>query len=365
MATAHFNFKLSRFRCDNGREYLYTPEQNGMAERLNRTICEKARCLLLNSELNKSFWSDAIRTAVSTFFGLAYLHLPKQPVVGKFDSRTLPCLMIDYITNGYKLDIKFDETKFRTTALETELRLSSEEIRKEDIKTNVESRMDACDDSSEDEFYSAENEGVILSIQNAEENFDKGPHLSTHKISKPKFLDDYAVIVYSAETYLAETFEEINSREDKEAWLQAVNEEINALKKNNILTLCELPKEKKAINNRWIFKCDDLGNIKRRKARLVIKVHRFRSQRFGFDYYETNAPVAHLTILKVVLARDVKNEFLHSDLEEVFMKIPDGVDGTQVCKLNKTLYSLKRAPHAWNSTFDTFMKTLEMKKFIS
>lgn len=61
---------------------------------------------------------------------------------------------------------------------------------------------------------------------------------------------------------------------------------------------------------------------------------------------------------------DVKNAFLYSDLEEeVFMKVLEGVDteGTQVCKLNKTLYDLKQAPHAWNSTFDTFMKTLEMK----
>lgn len=142
MATAHFNCKLSRFRCDNGREYMsnemkhyfeekgitieftirYTPKQNGVAERLNRTICEKARCLLLNSELGKGFWSDAVRTAIfllnrsptsalngevpatlwygvkpnlkklKVFGCLAYLHLPKQLIVGKFDSRTVPCL---------------------------------------------------------------------------------------------------------------------------------------------------------------------------------------------------------------------------------------------------------------------------------
>lgn len=61
---------------------------------------------------------------------------------------------------------------------------------------------------------------------------------------------------------------------------------------------------------------------------------------------------------------NVKNAFLHSDLEEeVFMKIPEGVEtnGIQVCKLNKTLYGLKQAPRAWNSTFDTFMKTLGLK----
>lgn len=184
-------------------------------------------------------------------------------------------------------------------------------------------------------------------------------------------------MAYSAETYLADvpgSFGEINSREDKEEWLHAVNEEISALKKNNTWSLCSLPEGKKAINSMWIFKvkCDDSSNIERRKARLVIKG---RSQRPGFDYSETYAPVARLTTLRFLLAvvnernlliyqMDVKNAFLHSDLEEeVFMKVPDGVDedGTQVCKLNKTLYGLKQAPRPWNSTFDTFMKTLGMK----
>lgn len=55
MSTAHFNRKISGFRCDNGREYIsqemknhfeqrgiqfeftirYTPQQNGVAERMN------------------------------------------------------------------------------------------------------------------------------------------------------------------------------------------------------------------------------------------------------------------------------------------------------------------------------------------
>lgn len=75
MAEAHFNMKLSRLRCDNGREYLstkmknfcahrgiqyeimikYTPQQNGVAERMNRTIIERARCMIINSQLSKVF----------------------------------------------------------------------------------------------------------------------------------------------------------------------------------------------------------------------------------------------------------------------------------------------------------------------
>jgi hypothetical protein len=40
-----------------------TPQQNGVAERLNRTIIETARCLRLNAELPKIFWAEAVDMA--------------------------------------------------------------------------------------------------------------------------------------------------------------------------------------------------------------------------------------------------------------------------------------------------------------
>jgi transposase InsO family protein len=42
---------------------VYTPQQNGVAERLNRTLIEKTRCLLKESELPHYFWPEAVRTA--------------------------------------------------------------------------------------------------------------------------------------------------------------------------------------------------------------------------------------------------------------------------------------------------------------
>lgn len=42
----------------------YTPQQNDLAERMNRTIIEKARCMLLESKLNKDMWMEAIMAAV-------------------------------------------------------------------------------------------------------------------------------------------------------------------------------------------------------------------------------------------------------------------------------------------------------------
>ncbi|PKI65872.1 hypothetical protein CRG98_013735 [Punica granatum] len=75
--------KLKCVRADNGGEYrgLFenycrthgiklekmvpkTPQQNGLAERMNRTIVERVRCMLSQAKLSKSFWGEAMRSAV-------------------------------------------------------------------------------------------------------------------------------------------------------------------------------------------------------------------------------------------------------------------------------------------------------------
>jgi hypothetical protein len=41
----------------------YTPQQNGVAEHMNRTIISKTRCMLSNLSLNRHFWAEAASTA--------------------------------------------------------------------------------------------------------------------------------------------------------------------------------------------------------------------------------------------------------------------------------------------------------------
>lgn len=41
----------------------YTPQQNGLAERMNRTLVEKAKCMIFDADLTKSFWAEAVATA--------------------------------------------------------------------------------------------------------------------------------------------------------------------------------------------------------------------------------------------------------------------------------------------------------------
>ena len=40
-----------------------TPQQNGVAERMNRTLNECARSMRLHAGLPKTFWADAVSTA--------------------------------------------------------------------------------------------------------------------------------------------------------------------------------------------------------------------------------------------------------------------------------------------------------------
>ena len=40
-----------------------TPQQNGVTERINRTLTERARCLRLNVGLSKGFWATSLNMA--------------------------------------------------------------------------------------------------------------------------------------------------------------------------------------------------------------------------------------------------------------------------------------------------------------
>ena len=41
-----------------------TPQQNGVAKRMNRTVCDRIRCMISYAKSPKSFWGEAMRIAV-------------------------------------------------------------------------------------------------------------------------------------------------------------------------------------------------------------------------------------------------------------------------------------------------------------
>ncbi|GJZ20518.1 ribonuclease H-like domain-containing protein [Tanacetum coccineum] len=153
-------------------------------------------------------------------------------------------------------------------------------------------------------------------------------------------------------------------------WVEAMNNEIEALIKNNTWTLTDLPFGRKTIDNKWLYKIKykAFGQVDKYKARVVAKGF---SQREGIDFDETFSPVVKMVIVRCLLCivvsndrslfqLDVNNAFLYGDLnEDIYMSsLPLGFecsDKTKVCKLNKALYGLKQAPRQWNAKLTTVL----------
>ena len=141
--------RIKAIRTDNGGEYIskafndfckgkgiarqftapYTPEQNGVAERLNRTLIESARCMLKHADMEDKYWGEAILTATYLanrhpttaldgvtpleawtgrkpdihhlrVFGCdAYVLIPKEKRT-KLDDKTMKCRMLGYCSES-------------------------------------------------------------------------------------------------------------------------------------------------------------------------------------------------------------------------------------------------------------------------
>uniref|UniRef100_A0A2N9I2Y6 CCHC-type domain-containing protein n=1 Tax=Fagus sylvatica TaxID=28930 RepID=A0A2N9I2Y6_FAGSY len=415
--------KIKCLRTDNGTEYRdgdflkfceehgikrhftvrKTPQQNGVAERLNRTITETARCLRLNAELPKIFWAEAVdmacyiinrspRVALDgkvaeevwtgqevdysfmRIFGCpAYVHISGEDR-SKLDPKSKKCIFLGFKkgVKGYKLwdpvaqkvvisrDVVFDE-KSMTKAFKEEKSQAAENSNNIGRST-VQVELDELESQSNEEPHSND--------QEQDSTRSDRPKRNRRPPVRYGFEDlvSYALLTSSEDP---STFQEAIESSEKDKWMEAMVEENESLSKNKTWELTELPKGKKPIGCKWVFKKKEAVSEKegeRFKARLVAKGY---SQRHGIDYDEVFSPVVRHTSIRAVLALvadqdleleqlDVKTAFLHGNLEEeIFMEQPEGFKqpGTEnlVCRLKKSLYGLKQSPRQWYKRFDSYM----------
>ena len=122
-----------------------TPQLNGVAERMNRTIEERVRCMLSHAKLSKSFWAEAMFTAVyfinlspsvpfdgdvpqrawtgkdvsykhlRVFGCRAFVHIPRDER-SKLDKKTKQCIFLGYSEDefGYRLWDPIDRKVIRS-----------------------------------------------------------------------------------------------------------------------------------------------------------------------------------------------------------------------------------------------------------
>ncbi|GKV22443.1 hypothetical protein SLEP1_g32316 [Rubroshorea leprosula] len=343
---------------------------------MNRTLMERARCMMSTAKLGKEFWAEAVNTtcylinrsptvslnmktpeevwsgkpanySFLRIFGCdAYVWVPMEKRT-KVDKNSKRCIFLGYETGTkrYRLwdptarkliisrDVVFNEDVFQGTT-------KNEEARKLVIEQ----------EASFDDIVQEEN------IQNDPQSESELLHEGT-----------------SSEEHEPTSFKEACESVNSDQWRGAMEEEMESLHKNKTWDLVQLPEGRKAIGCRWIYKLkkDSEGNIERYKARLVIKGY---AQKLGIDFDEVFSPVVRMTTIRVVLALaasldleleqlDVKIAFLHGDLnEEIYMTQSEGFveenNRSLVCRLNKSLYGLKQAPRCWYKQFDSFIVSL-------
>lgn len=200
--------------------------------------------------------------------------------------------------------------------------------------------------------------------------------MSAPAISEENGGFEAAHVIYSVGE-MPTTYKSAMESDDACKWKEACDSEIDFLIRNKTWDTVSLPKGRKVIGCRWLFRVkeDQDGDIERFKARLVAKGF---SQKYGVDYEETFAHVAKFTLIRIVLSlatkydlklhqMDVKTAFLNCGLgEDIYMQQPDGyADPSRpehVCKLKRSLYGLKQSPRIWNRTIDDFMVKMGFTK---
>ncbi|KAG8486248.1 hypothetical protein CXB51_019547 [Gossypium anomalum] len=173
-------------------------------------------------------------------------------------------------------------------------------------------------------------------------------------------------------------YSEAVSCEDSEKWMFAMQEEMESLHKNRTWDLVKLPKGKKVVRCKWVFKKKEgTPGVEepRYKVRLVAKGY---SQIPGVDFIDVFSPVVKHSSIRALLGivaihalefeqLDVKTAFLHGELEEdIYMQQQEGFTVSEkedyVCLLKKSLYGLKQSPRQWYKRFDSFMTSHDFKR---
>ena len=361
----------------------YTPQQNGVAERKNRTLKDMINSMLNSSGLPHSFWGEALLSAnfilnripfkssnkspyefwkgrlpsykmIKVWGCLAKVLIPL-PKRTKLGPKTIDCIFIGFAHASAAYRFLVYKSEVHDIHVNTILESIDAEFF-EHIFPYKENKTSSSNKRIRDEPSTSK-----VQEQNLEPR--RGSRIKIPKNFGPDFIS--FITIGEPQTY-----KESVASPEAPLWKEAINSEVESILQNHTWELVDLPPGNKLIGYKWIFKrkFKTDGSIDKYKARLVAKGYR---QKEGLDYFDTYSPVSRITSIRMLIAiaslysmeihqMDVKTGFLNGELdEEIYMEQPEGfvVEGkeTKVCKLVKSIYGLKQAPRQWHEKFDHTM----------
>ena len=342
--------KIKCLRTDNGLEFCntlmdkmckdsgikrhktcsYTPQQNGVAERMNRIIADKIRCMLAESGLEKRFWAEAASTAVYLItitpsaavefqipeelwsgvkvqydhlrrFGcVAYVHT----VQDKMSPRVVKGIFMGYPqgTKGYRVclpeqekstisrNVMFDEEKLYWKSKEEKAKgkrkvsfspdlirgpSSSGEGGASSSSSSSESSEDACSEG-EPETGTHEDSTSTESLDDYLLARDRARRTS----KLPAIFESGDFVAYAlscardVEVSEPKTYAEARASKDWDKWNASMGDEKTSLDKNHTWDIVNRPKRQRVVGSKWIYKYKEgIPGVEdpRYKSRLVAK----------------------------------------------------------------------------------------------
>ena len=377
------NFTGNKLKClksDNGGEYTSrdfeqfckqrgitheltvprTPQQNGIAERMNRTLFETARSMLCHAKMPLRFWADAVNTAAylrnrspttalnghtpyEIWFGKkpnvshlrvfgcnGYVHIPKENRK-KLDAKSKECILLGYADrcHGYRMydpisrkiitsrDVKFNENNFQN-------------------KGNQPDRTESID-----VYHNFQKDFDVL-LPEVEGEAEKG-HLEQHE-EPPEHIQPVG-----ENDNIRRSLREKRPPNRYGTWIEGDQAELEDLSNederdgaNTALSEVSdiLSQEPKSIKEAW--QGEFANEWKRANSlRIILAIANAKDME-----------IHHM---------DVKTAFLNGNLtEEIYMKQPEGYINPEhpdyVCRLHKSLYGLKQSARCWNTVIDQYFK---------
>ena len=463
----------------------YTPQQNGLSERKNRSLLNMARSMLQLAGLSHKFWEEAVGTAcyiqnrgfhrslgMTTPFELWHGHKPNLdnlrifgciafafvPEVkrNKLDARATKSIFIGYgEANGYKAyklfnpttqriffsrSVVFQEDTLLSTILNSPTHPSNLSFPPDKLpplllptppitfpSSTTHSKADQSSSQSLDSTNSTtitlslpfRNQANVSSPSNVPLKLDpnKTIHSSPPSFTylpitpssspcnfpttpsslsptpPPKFrsLDSIYEELDQMEAHFVDiNHGEILERDDNvistddivlsakealagpesEKWRNAMEDEMESLRKTGTWTLVEPPNNRQIISSKWVLriKKNATGEPVRFKARVVARGF---SQVPGIDFKDTFSPTLKIIGFRMLVGLaalhdlelhhlDVQTAFLHGELsEEIYMQQPpffeDPSNPHHVCRLQKSIYGLKQSPRVWYHKLHSFL----------
>jgi len=396
LAENHTGKRIRYLQSDNGREYLssqfeeylkncgiqrrltvpHTPQQNGVAERKNRTLLDMARCLIIESSMPKFLWAEAVNTAnylrnrcpsislngrtpyekwtgkipnlnYFKIFGSRMAIRNLEPQKDKFDARSSTGIFVGYseISKAYRVwiphkrrieiarDVKIIDENPETYPLKD--KSLHEQSKPETEVDRSEIIFPVTHPQTEEEDSTDEVRPGVTNQEESEDASSQDTSVTSRKArGRPRILRTgsrgrprriFNTVEQAQETTDIVGVSEINLKEavqgiNAEDWNRAIASELKSIIKNDAWEMVPRPDTGKILGSRLVLrhKFAQDGTVERYKARIVAKGF---AQVPGVDFDDTFAPVARLESIRLIASLAAKHQMkiYHFDVSTAFL----------------------------------------------